>query len=423
QVRGALEIAPDLTAVHDVLAGFHAAELQRAERQHRPNDAARAEAFLRRHDRGRFAHVLSGMGAVTVMTDPPGARVTAWRMERQQRRWVPVRDRVLGTTPLEEVPLPFGSWLLTLERDGYETVRYPASLGRGEHWDGVGPGDRSPTPVHLPHQGSLNAEDRYMPAGWAWAGGDPDAADGLPLRRLWVDALVVRAVPVTVSDYLVFLRGIAESEGVGAARALAPRESQSRAPVDASVVGLREGEDGFGLASSADGLRWHPRHPITLVDWHAAQRYAAWLADETGLGWRLPNELEWEKAARGVDGRRLVWGETLEPTWANVLGHSRGAAALDTVDRFPEDCSIYGVRGLMGNVRDRCINLWQHEGPAVVDGRVQVDAADPADPSWRSARGGSWTSAPNLGRPASRFADLPAHRSWALGFRLVRPVG
>ncbi|MFT5681495.1 MAG: serine/threonine protein kinase/formylglycine-generating enzyme required for sulfatase activity [Myxococcota bacterium] len=420
-VRAALEVASQLPALHEALAEHYAERLHDAELNRQPDQATRAEIFLRSHDRGRFAHVLSGLGAVTLVTDPSGATVTAWRFVEQQRRLVPVRDRVLGQTPLIEAPLPFGSWLLTIEHPGCETVRYPVSITRGEHWHGVAPGESAPHAIHLPPVGSLAADDCYVPAGWFWSGGDPDAADGLPLRRLWVDGLVVKRVPVTVGQYLMFLNDVAEREGVEAALKQAP---QARATVTGGdgLAGITFIDGEFQLAPGVGGEHWTAENPITLIDWHNMMAYTQWYTGRAGESWRLPNELEWEKGARGVDGRRLVWGETLEPTWANVLGHTRGNPAMSLVGTFPHDESVYGIRDLMGNVRDRCVNLWRFGGPSLDGARVIEDPAPPDDSTWRSVRGGGFLAVSNLTRPASRFADLPDKRFRIVGFRMIRMV-
>jgi serine/threonine-protein kinase len=73
-------------------------------------------------------------------------------------------------------------------------------------------------------------------------------------------------------------------------------------------------------------------------------------------------------------------------------------------------------------VRDWCINVWKPDGPAVRGGVLQVDAADPADEEPRSARGGTWTTAPVFCRVAARFADKPSWRFGGVGFRLARSL-
>ena len=72
---------------------------------------------------------------------------------------------------------------------------------------------------------------------------------------------------------------------------------------------------GFVLKPDAEGDLWSPDWPVWLVDWHAACAYAEWMAQRTGQPWRLPVEMEWEKAGRGVDGRFFPWGDAHDPSW------------------------------------------------------------------------------------------------------------
>jgi serine/threonine-protein kinase len=165
-----------------------------------------------------------------------------------------------------------------------------------------------------------------------------------------------------------------------------------------------------------------PRRPIACVDWHSASAYAAWLSGRSGLPWRLPNELEWEKAARGVDERVYPWGAHSEPTWACVLGSTADAPSRVSVDAYPFDESPYGVRGLAGNVRDWCANVWRGEGPRDHDAILALDPADPADASPRTIKGGAWNSVPMFARLAGRFASAPGEFFGVVGFRLVRSI-
>jgi formylglycine-generating enzyme required for sulfatase activity len=155
------------------------------------------------------------------------------------------------------------------------------------------------------------------------------------------------------------------------------------------------------------------------VDWPAAMAYARWLADRTGRAWRLPDELEREKATRGGDGRLLPWGDQLEPTFACVSDTHETEATRETIHGRPLDESPYGVRGLAGNVRDWCANVWRHEGPRVEGDRLCVDPAAPDDPEFRVIKGGAWANPMIQGRAAARFGGRPGIHRPVVGFRVA----
>lgn len=203
---------------------------------------------------------------------------------------------------------------------------------------------------------------------------------------------------------------------------LGARAGTGEAPFEVDERGAmaygRTAAGGFELVADPYGNTWEMDFPVVLVDWHAANAYAAWLAERTGQPWRLPRELEWEKAARGTDGRRFPWGNTLEETWANMRWTRADAPRLDVVHSFPIDESPYGVRGMAGNSRDWCADAYVKGVPPRIEG---VDDAPDAP---RVVRGGSWTSrVPRAMDAGYRMQGPPNARDGNLGFRLARSLG
>jgi serine/threonine protein kinase/formylglycine-generating enzyme required for sulfatase activity len=416
--RAALDLDPDLPEAHALLAEHHRRQVEAAEVRGDEDGAREHEALLRVHDRGEHARWLAGDGAVTLVTDPPGATVHLFRYEDRDRRRQEVPAGVLGTTPLVRVPLGRGSWMLRIRAPGRAEVAYPVHVRRLEHWDGVRPGDAAPTKVRLPLEGELGPDDRYVPAGW-FTSGDPGAVDGLRVRRWWVDGLVVRRHPVTNAEYLAFLNALVDDGRADEARAFAPTEHHG--PADGLRVLWPTGPDGRytvdGIADT-NAILWAPDSPVVLVDHPAAAAFCAWAAARSGRAWRLPHDLEWEKAARGADGRRFPWGDFIDATWCRVAQSDAAGAGRVAVGAYPLDVSPYGVNGLAGNVRDWCANDYQRVGlPAGID-IVPVALGD-QDPAYRMLRGGSFFSSTDLCRAAGRFAASPGTRNTGAGFRMV----
>ncbi len=419
-LRGALSLDRECPEAHAGLAEHYREKMAEAEITGDPLLVRQYEWYLRAHDDGKNAVWLRGDGALTVVSEPPGAAIAVHRWVERDRRMVLEPLRNPGRTPLRAWPLPMGSYVVVLRKEGHVPVRYPVEIGRCAHWDGIPPGATEPAPIRLPRVGEIDDDEVYVPTGWFWSGGDPESTGGLPRRRVWLDAFVIRRFPATNRQWIAFLDALAAEGRDDDALRWAPRERPGGVGAVGNLVYGR-GEDGrFFLQPDGEGDLWDPEWPAMLIDWRSAMAFVEREAARTGRAYRLPWELEWEKAARGVDGRAFPWGNHLDPTFTNMRDSFPDRPMPAVVDSFPVDESPYGVRGMAGNVRDWCLDLYRLGGPAVVDGRFVPPGVEAG--ANRTLRGGAFTAYRRSAGVAFRLGDSGESRIPYVGVRLCRSM-
>lgn len=217
---------------------------------------------------------------------------------------------------------------------------------------------------------------------------------GRARRSVYLDAFYMDVTPVTNREFLTFVE----------------------------VTGYRPTDEGAGRFLHHLPGRKIPRgkenHPVVFVSWTDANAYAAW------AGKRLPTEAEWEKAARGTDGRKYPWGRAEPGPDSANYGHARSGTVA--VGSYPGGASPYGILDLAGNVWEWC---GEHDDPAFyADGPDQnphneLGAGGVAAGGRRPRfvmRGGSYMYTARALRTYSRTSFEAHYRFGDGGFRCAR---
>jgi formylglycine-generating enzyme required for sulfatase activity len=164
-------------------------------------------------------------------------------------------------------------------------------------------------------------------------------------------------------------------------------------------------------------------HPVVSISWQEARDFCAWAGDVSGENIRLPSEAEWEKAARGTDGRKYPWGNQ-DPD-VERCNYDENIGTTTRVGRYsPQGDSPYGCQDMAGNVMEWTSSLWgQNEDEP--DYKYPYRAGDgreyPESKGKRVVRGGSWyLSEYDLASACRAWHNSPSATSNNIGFRCSR---
>ncbi len=378
------------------LAELYFRQFEAAEAAGDDEQMARFLDLARAYDDGALALELANQGELIVETSPRGAELTLARFEQDGPLLRLAEARAFGRSPARIERLSAGSYLLVARLDERE-LGYPLVIQRAK---------RTTLRLRLPEPGEL-------PEGFVLIPGGPFLAHLPRSSRVEPRSLPDFAIgrfPVTAREYAEFLD------------ALDPRERDRRAPVNGEGPFIERDASGWRLGErvvEGEGRRRVPPErqldlPIARVNWYDASAYARWRSERDGRSYRLPTDLEWDKAMRGADGRAFPMASTLDPAFAKLRESRLEPSQPEPIGSFAHDVSPYGVRDLAGGVGD-----WTN---------TPVDPARPADASLEGQdepddrqvywRGGTWSSAA-AAQIDMRYPESVRWRPSWIGFRLA----
>lgn len=374
--QAVLAIEPSHAPAREALAAIYLERMIMAEARGDAESAALYEGLVAQHHGGRFSAELEGQALLRLRTEPAGARISIARYREAGPLLVLPAAEALGQAPLERA-LPRGSYMLLVERAGHESLRCPLLLERSATVE---------VSLRLEAVGSIAPGFLQVCAGDSIVGSSGRDQPSLQRARQRVETFFVGEYPVSFGEYCTFLDEKSDwDEG----------SLEASWPAFGREVYVERDADGRHRPLT----RLDPRMPVFAVSFASAELYCRWLARSLGRDVSLLEEVEWERAARGADGRLYPWGNGFD--WALMKGgRSRpGEPSPEPVGRFPRDTSPFGVREMAGGVREHVLG-WYGEG-------------------YRVARGGSWFNPlPFIFRADSRSSLRDGSRATDVGFRV-----
>jgi formylglycine-generating enzyme required for sulfatase activity/uncharacterized caspase-like protein len=314
--------------------------------------------------------VLGTSGKLKVESTPAGASVY-------------VDGEKQGVTPLEiELDLGFAKSKAVevgVELNGYKRELLAVTLSRGSSTPLSLGLEKLPQPVG-PQLGQVKvnpkdgAEMIFIPAGEFIMGSNDGNDNEKPQHTVYLDGYWIYKTEVTVGQYRKFCAAMGHK------------------------------------MPKAPKWGWNETHPVVNVSWDDAKAYCDW------AGVSLPTEAQWEKAARGTDGRKYPWGNEWDMSKLQ-LSHRKieDAGGTSSVGSFLAGASPYGALDMEGNVWEWC-NDWY--GETYYQGAPTRNPSGPVSGQDRVLRGGSWVAvSPGDFRVPFRVRNTPSDRYVGYGFR------
>jgi formylglycine-generating enzyme required for sulfatase activity len=349
-----------------------------------------------------------------IETNPAGARIRLQRYTEDARgRRQLGQDEELGRTPLRDVSLKEGSYLLSVTLQERTPISYPVLLRSAE---------RHHIALDLPARAALPEGFLYIPRGRFLFGTSADESvrqgflSTVPVHEVESGAYIIGRSEVTYAEWVQFLESLPPAEraqhtihvpkgGIGGGVELQEVGDRSWRLMLQPVSQAHRARTGEALVYPSRKLRREQdwlRLPVSGIGPADVRAYAAWL-DRSGRvpGARLCSEKEWERAARGADDREYPHGTALASDEANfdeTYGKDLSSAGPDAAGSYPDSVSPFGLLDMAGNV-------FEWADSSLVPGEVV-------------ARGGGYFMGAIAARSTNRTPLDPGFRDPAVGARI-----
>ncbi len=263
--------------------------------------------------------MVEGKGSLIMDTVPVAAEVTLIGQDKQ--------SVALGKTPFAKKNIVPGNYLVEIRSDGRGNVTYPVTIN---------PGENKKLEVFIPKK--IPKGMVYVPAGEFIMG--ETGNNSSDVNRIFVKEFFIKKYEVTFGEYLMFWQQLSPHL----------KEVYRGKKVSRLRTFINLWDDNGRLLGP-----YKKNMPVIGITYQGAQAYCKWLGKKSGRKLRLPTAAEWEKAARGTDGRLFVWGNDLNSGYALTRANHEGMKKYPhgaPPGSFPADVSVYGVYDMGGNMRE-----------------------------------------------------------------------
>lgn len=388
ELHEATRLNPNLHEARNILATLGWRKHQAAQENPDSTDSEFFRSFLKQHDiTGNYTRLLDAPSKLRVFADTDGVQAFIQSVEHRDRRKRYTALRHLGPLPLQVTDLPRGSWRLILKQQGVPAIHIPISA-------------HSEEPINVFAAISM-AKDlpegfRLVPNGTTIIGGDRHALAPLPRQLLSVPTFAALTRHLLMQEYLEWIQSLSRYDARAAALRL-PTLSNNM-----PLFRQNSKRDYYICPTALHHLNPEANadDPLPVVGIRArdAEEYVRWRSSIDNRVYRLPREEEYERMARGADGRVFPWGNRFDPALCTMVLSFTDSPRLRTVGHAHPDIGAFGHRDLAGNVREIC----------TVSGTSNY-----------VLRGGSWLTDSRACRATSRILKNAHQRADDVGFRLV----